>query len=166
MEKLAVAVSEIMKNKTNSAPETIKHILKVQNFIHKVTSLLVQRGIDHDASKLQNPEKREFDEFTSKLAGLTYGSEEYKQCLKDIKPALDHHYSNNRHHPEHFGDGINGMNLIDIIEMLCDWKAATLRHNNGSMKESLEINRKRFGMSDQMYDVLKNTIVFLGWDDK
>ena len=32
---------------------------------------------------------------------LTYGSDEYKACLTEMKPALDHHYAANRHHPEH-----------------------------------------------------------------
>jgi len=39
---------------------------------------------------------------TPKLAGSTYGSEEYKAFLGQMKPALDHHYAVNDHHPEHF----------------------------------------------------------------
>jgi hypothetical protein len=37
-----------------------------------------------------------------------------------MAPALKHHYENNRHHPEHFKNNIDDMNLIDLIEMLCD----------------------------------------------
>jgi hypothetical protein len=53
------------------------------------------------------------------------------------------------------------MNLIDLIEMLCDWKAATLRHKNGDIYESLEINSKRFKYDKQLKNIFKNTIDFI-----
>jgi hypothetical protein len=54
-----------------------------------------------------------------------------------------------------------GMNLIDLIEMLCDWKAATLRHNTGDIYKSLDINQKRFGYSDELKHLFKNTIIWI-----
>lgn len=162
-----MSLAKELKNtmqKYNSAPETVEHMQNVQKYIAKITSELIHRGMDHDASKLQPPEKEAFDKSTPKLKGLTYGSSEYKQSLLDIKPAIDHHNSVNRHHPEHFENGFSGMNLIDIIEMLCDWKAATLRHADGDILKSLEINKGRFQMSEQLYIILKNTIIDLGWD--
>lgn len=74
-----------------------------------------------------------------------------------MKPALEHHYANYRHHPEHFVDGVNDMNLIDLVEMICDWKASTLRHNDGNLLKSIEINAQRFGMSEQLTQILVNT---------
>ncbi len=53
--------------------------------------------------------------------------------------------------------GINDMTLIDIIEMFCDWKAASLRHADGDFLESLEYNRKRFNISEQLHDIFLNT---------
>jgi predicted RNA-binding Zn-ribbon protein involved in translation (DUF1610 family) len=53
---------------------------------------------------------------------------------------------------------LKGMNLADVVEMLCDWKAASLRHNNGDLEKSIEINRKRFGISDDLFCILKNTV--------
>ena len=55
------------------------------------------------------------------------------------------------------------MNLIDVIEMLCDWKAATMRHADGDIKKSIEINQKRFGYSDELKAILLNTIEFMHW---
>jgi hypothetical protein len=75
-----------------------------------------------------------------------------------MKVALDHHYSNNRHHPEYFENGINDMTLIDLIEMLCDWYAATQRHNDGDIFKSIEFNKTRFNMSDQLVSILTNTV--------
>jgi hypothetical protein len=83
--------------------------------------------------------------------------------LSDLKPTLDHHYANNSHHPEHFEKGINDMDLFDIVEMLADWKAATERHDNGDIHKSLEINKDRFHLSEQTYNILKNTIKNLNW---
>ena len=80
-----------------------------------------------------------------------------------MKIALDHHYANNSHHPEHYPNGVDGMNLFDLLEMLLDWKAATERHADGDIAKSLEINRGRFKLSDQTVAVLDNTIRFLGW---
>ena len=74
-----------------------------------------------------------------------------------MKPALDHHYANNRHHPEHFENGISDMNLIDLIEMICDWKSATARHSDGDIKRSIIINTNRFKLSDQLAKILSNT---------
>jgi len=147
----------------NSKLETIKHILRVKELLMEFREKLQQRGIDHDESKLQEPEKTGFDEMTSKLKNTTYGSTEYKHMLIDLKPTLDHHYTNNSHHPEHYEGGVNEMDLFDIVEMLMDWKASTERHEDGDIHKSLEINRERFKMSDQLYFIFKNTINNLNW---
>ena len=137
--------------------ETQKHIELVRKFIRLFTDKLTTRGVDHDRLKLKSPEVEIFTEFTPKLANTTYGSDEYKEFLEQMKPALEHHYANYRHHPEHFVDGVNDMNLIDLVEMICDWKASTLRHNDGNLLKSIEINTQRFGMSEQLTQILINT---------
>ena len=137
--------------------ETQKHIEKVRKYIRLITDKLTTRGVNHDAAKLQSPEVELFAEYTPKLATLEYGSEEYNQCLKELKPALDHHYATYRHHPEHFPNGINDMNLIDLCELIADWKAASERHNDGNLIKSIEINTKRFGIDDQLKQILLNT---------
>ncbi len=49
------------------------------------------------------------------------------------------------------------MNLIDLVEMLCDWKAASMRHHDGNIRRSIEINGDRFGLSPQLVRILENT---------
>ena len=116
----------------------------------------------HDYDKIHNDkEKAMFDEYTPKLKHCTYGSEEYKSFLAGLKPSLDIHYANNRHHPEHFENGIRGMNILDVLEMFCDWKASSERHADGDIYKSIEINQKRFGYSDDLKSILKNTADFL-----
>jgi hypothetical protein len=137
--------------------DTFRHIERVRNLLTVCTIEILMRGAKHDQSKLVSPEVEYFTEYTPKLAACTYGSDEYKGYLQAIKPALDHHYANNRHHPEHHKDGVNDMNLIDILEMLCDWKAASERHNDGNIRKSIEINANRFGLSPQLTRILENT---------
>lgn len=138
--------------------KTMRHIETVRNYLAMVIQEFLERSVKHDQSKLQTPEVEIFEIYTPKLRDCTYGSDEYKGYMKEMKVAIDHHNKNNSHHPEHYEDGINGMNLFDLIEMLCDWKSAGLRHNDGDIYKSLEINKKRFGVDDQLFKVLKNTV--------
>lgn len=136
---------------------TMKHIESVRKYIRLFTDKLTKRAVEHDRLKLESPEVEIFAEFTPKLANSTYGSEEYNDFLKGMNVALQHHYANYRHHPEHFDKGINDMNLVDIVEMLCDWKASSLRQNDGNLLKSIEINAKRFGYDDQLKQIFINT---------
>lgn len=47
--------------------------------------------------------------------------------------------------------------------MLCDWKAATERHDDGDIAKSLDHNEMRFKIDPGLKKVLKNTIVEFGW---
>lgn len=137
--------------------DTMRHIERVRNLLNHMAFQLLDRGRLHDQSKLDRPEVEAFTEYTSKLATCTYGSAEYESYRKAMKPALDHHYANNRHHPEHFKGGIEDMNLIDMLEMICDWKAASERHNDGNIRKSIENNADRFGISPQLVRIMENT---------
>lgn len=141
--------------------ETIDHIDNVKSYIFRVIGLLVDRAKDHDKTKLKEPELSYFLEWTPKLGGSTYGSPEYQEFLKNLKPALDHHYAENPHHPEHHKNGIDGMNLVDLIEMIGDWVSASKRHVSGDPYKSIEINTKRFNLSPQLVNILKNTVKLL-----
>ena len=145
--------------------ETQKHIEAVRKYIRFMIDKIDLRGVKHDASKLESPEVELFAEQTPKLTALTYGTEEYQASLDALKPALDHHYASNRHHPEHFVNGINDMTLVDILEMFCDWKASTLRQNDGNLLKSIETNAERFSMDGQLKQILMNTARMLDEHD-
>jgi hypothetical protein len=150
----------------DSRQDTLQHIEQVRIFLARVFDDLMSRAIYHDASKLKSPEKEVFDEFTPKLKASTYGSEEYEGCLQAMGEALKHHYAKNSHHPEHWPNGIRDMSLVDLLEMLCDWKAATLRHANGDIRRSIEQNQQRFGYSDELKGILLNTLPLLEQEDR
>lgn len=150
----------------DSTADTLKHAQRVAVLMGQPIGELLVRSMEHDRSKTQEPELSVFNEFTPKLKTSTYGSGEYKGFLAAMGAALDHHYRANRHHPEHFTDGIDGMTLVDLIEMLADWKAATERHDDGSLDRSLNIQAERFGISPQLARVLHNTASWFGWLDQ
>lgn len=147
----------------DSRPETEKHAQRVAALLEEARGALWYRGQHHDDSKMEAPELEVFDEYTPKLKDSTYGTDEYYEFLAEMRPALDHHYAENRHHPEHYTDGINGMNLIDLMEMLADWKAASERHDDGSIIRSMALNTVRFTIDSQLERILMNTLVYLKW---
>jgi hypothetical protein len=163
----------------DSRPDTWDHIDKVRGYLKVVISKLQQRADDHDQSKLSSPEVEIFDEFTPKLADVEYGSEEYESFRVSMDAALEHHYAANSHHPEHYSRGIEGMSLLDLLEMIVDWKAASERHNrppapaspgranapeyDSSIVRSVRINQERFGYSDELKAILLNTVREMGW---
>lgn len=150
-----------MSIKENSLFKAMRHIETVRNYLNKIIRELLTRQEMHDQSKLQSPEMELFDIMTPKLRGVTYGSPEYKACMKELSVAIEHHNANNRHHPEHFYNGIKDMTLVDLIEMLCDWKSSSLRHNDGNILKSIDINQARFNYSDELKQILKNTAMWL-----
>ena len=153
----------------NSSKDTKKHIKTVRRMIWIFVKALFKRALKHDASKLQSMEKETFDIYTPKLKNCTYGSDEYKEFLKEMDTALQNHYFHNPHHPEHHlmfpehncgvtHSVLERMSLIDIVEMLMDWKAASMRHTDGDIMKSIDINQKRFSYSKEWSMVFKNTI--------
>lgn len=138
--------------------EALKHIHKVRAFLYQMIEELDKRARLHDLSKLESPEAEMYGEFTEELAKVEYGTPEYKILLEKVRPAVAHHYANNRHHIEFHAQGVDDMDLIDILEMLVDWKAATERNKNGNIRKSLEINYKRYNISEQLNNILRNTI--------
>lgn len=124
--------------------------------------VLKTRAKVHDASKLLPPEKEIFDEYTPKLKEFNFGSEEYKVALEKMGEGLKHHYQENRHHPEHFENGIDGMCMWDLVEMLADWMAAA------SVKDShidMDYLQNRFNLSPQLRNIIENTLREADFDD-
>ena len=151
-------MSTISRKQATATCETYKHIGEVRRNIDVVIHKLLDRATNHDKSKLESPEVEIFGENTEQLSQVAYGTPEYDECKARVQVAIDHHYANNSHHPEFHKDGINGMNLLDIIEMLCDWKAATKRNKNGNIRKSIEVNAARFGIDPQLVAILENTV--------
>lgn len=146
------------KNNYDSRADTLIHIKRVNELLGMCSRELIRRGNIHDNSKLVSPEKEEFDRLTPILKELQFGSKEYQESLNELNIALKHHYENNSHHPQHYNNGVDGMDLFDILEMFMDWKAASERTKDGNILKSIEINKERFKISEQLTNIFKNTV--------
>lgn len=153
-----------MELEYDSTIDTCLHIERVRIYLREYMADLSLRAANHDRSKLGSPEKEYFDKYTPRLAKLTYGTPEYTQNIQDLKPALEHHYKVNDHHPQFHENGINGMNLLSLVEMFADWKAAGERGKDGNIYKSIEINAERYGISKQLKQILINTAKYLGYE--
>ena len=141
--------------------ETSKHKAWVAWYILKACRALIARAVKHDLSKYSKHEAPYFEKALPSLRGLEYGSDEYMAAIESLGPALQHHYKDNTHHPEHWG-GIEEMSPLDLIEMLCDWKAATKRHATGNFGKSLEVNEGRFNYSSAHANAFRNAAREIG----
>ena len=144
--------------------DIIDHIAVVEHYLYEVVHELRARAAAHDASKLQEPELSGYVGLSEAVCGVEYGTPEYKAVLESFGNVIRHHYQHNSHHPEYYPGGVNDMSLLDVIEMMADWRAAVDRAADGDMQKSMEISKKRFGISDQLYSILVNTVRELGWD--
>ena len=141
----------------DSRADTLAHIVLVRDHLDSFIAEMLKRGARHDASKLTPAEKPTFDRVAPLLGGVSYGSAEYQALLEQAKPALQHHYAHNSHHPEHYGErGIAGMDLFDVVEMICDWMASARRHPSDGVK--LGYNVDLFGIEPQLASILANTL--------
>ena len=172
----------------------VKHISRVRDYLLEFQERLHKRGQEHDFSKLSKEELPYFEKYTPFQKTCKYGSDEYKKFLEELSPALDHHYKNNRHHPEHYifyecagcfekyyqtpavcsqcgysifqkRTDISQMSLVDLVEMFCDWIAAGEQHEDGGdIIRSIEINQERFGYTDELKRILINTANYIKKD--
>lgn len=145
--------------------DTREHIRAVQNNLSLIIEDLVERHDDHDRSKMVEPELFGFAAMNAdaRLKDLTYGSPEYRAVLKEHRPTIDHHYQTNDHHPEHYPNGIAGMTLGALCEMLADWEASSHRMKDGDLRLSILHNADRFGYDAVLAQILINTAVEFGW---
>lgn len=130
----------------------------------QISDHLRTRASIHDASKLVSPERLHFERANLELGKHEYGTPEYNASReKHLGTALNHHWKNNRHHPEHYAGGIFDMCLLDVIEMLCDWKAATEREQGAAIDVSITKNTKRYDLTTATAKVFTNTVRWMEW---
>lgn len=151
---------DVVKDK--SALATIESILKHKASVKTKLMFLVheleKRAENHDNSKLQQPEAGYLIAM-DKEGRKKYGSKEYFEKMKRWEKFFKHHYENNRHHPDHFQNGVDGMNLIDLCEYVVD---IISYYDNMHVEDAIQtINEQkdRFKLDEQLTQILKNTLL-------
>jgi hypothetical protein len=141
----------------DSRADTLAHIHHVRDNIDAFVREMLRRGRAHDASKFSAAEKPALDEALPLLDGVAYGSPDYQAVVDRVAPALEHHFLHNSHHPEHYGnEGVAGMDLFDVVEMVCDWMAAARRNPGDGVR--LGYNVEKFGIEPQLASIIANTL--------
>lgn len=146
---------------------TVKHIERVQHLLADICAAFRARAFAHDKSKFEDIELIPLARMQALIEAegqAPYGSAEYKRRTALLGPMIEHHHANNSHHPEHYKAGIAGMDLLDLIEMVCDWKAASERGGDDAVGLTYSITK--FGIGPQLASILKNTFDRQGWATK
>lgn len=141
----------------DSTRDTDIHKDNIQ-YVWSIIKKYMQYKIDHhDDSKYMDPEKPVYDKYIPLLRKYKYGTPEYKKVREEMeRDGLTHHYAANRHHPEHFEDGIAGMDLFDFLEHVVDCYASSLVSDT-SFRDGLEKNAERFGYPEELLSILRHT---------
>jgi hypothetical protein len=141
----------------DSRADSLAHIHHVRDNIGVFVAEMLRRGRDHDASKFSDTEKPVLDEVLPLLEGVAYGSPAWEEVVNRAGEALAHHYRHNSHHPEHYGNqGVAGMDLFDVVEMVCDWMAAARRNPADGVK--VGYNVRKFDIEPQLASIIENTL--------
>ena len=134
----------------------IVHKFWVLKYITRFVFQIIGKGLVHDLSKFHKDEFFKLSKVYPELFNVKYGTKEYEQLLKDLKLPLLHHYKCNRHHLEYFSNNIRGMNLLDLIELYCDWLSSIRKNKNGDIFKSINYNVRRFKISNDLKAILTN----------
>ena len=131
--------------------ENVRHVWEM------VRMIMEEKIQVHDNSKYMSPERECYDKYIPMLRETKYGTAEYYEVRKKMaEEGLNYHYSANRHHPEHFANGIEGMDLFDFLEHVIDCYAASMV-SDISYKDGIDSNANRFGYPPELVSILKNT---------
>lgn len=131
------------------------HQQKVQKNAHLLCSELIKRADEHDKSKLEEPELTGWEEM-DKEPRYEYGTEEYFEKQERYRWVFQHHYLNNKHHPEYWRGFLCDMDLIDVLEMICDWASFDYMTYTDAI-EIIEQQMDRFGFNGLLKSLILNT---------
>lgn len=143
---------------------THEHIARVRQLLGEFAIEMIRRGDRHDKSKFDpielEPLQRMQDLIDSE-GPAKFGTDEYKRRTNLLGEMISHHRANNSHHPEHYPNGIRGMDLFDLVEMFFDWKTASER--NGDTRMNLVAASEKYGIEEPLFSILLNTAERLGY---
>lgn len=134
-----------------------EHQQQVGGVMLKVISELMTRALTHDSSKFTTQQLKDNlitlpDKWKIQAAGHGYHSPQQKEHRQKFAPEIDRHRSAHPHHPEHFGNDVNKMDLIDLLEMLCDWYVSA-----PDIDQSIGENSGDYNIDPHIRQLLENT---------
>lgn len=141
---------------------THRHIARVRELLAMFAIEMIQRGDVHDKSKFTDAEivpLAKMQKLIDEEGPAQFGTPEYAKRTAMLSGMIEHHRANNSHHPEHYENGVNGMDLFDVVEMFFDWKAASERNGDSSMRLAEACDK--YKITGPLREVLFNTALRL-----
>jgi hypothetical protein len=143
-----------MNEETKTLVTMLNHQGQVKARLGTLAHELEKRADLHDLSKFKPDEFEGFVEINQVARKYPFGSPEYNASILGNN-TVELHFSRNRHHPEYHSNGIRDMNLIDFIEMVIDWLAATATYGTGTFEDALQKQVQRFDLQpNEIYLIL------------
>lgn len=169
----------------------LRHVTELRSALLRVQQDLEARAVRHDVSKFSPEEFPGFARINSTARKHPYGSEEYRAAIRAEKDTVDRHQRGNSHHPEYHEarvredlrrttsespgpglkwvvpveiEGVDVMPWLDVIEMVCDWWAATQTYGTTPWKEVLEKQKARWNWSLEHWWLIGQVAAFLSGD--
>lgn len=133
-----------MKRELETLLTMLRHQAVVAAYMRRVAHALLEAADIHDLSKFAPDEFPGFVYFSSIARMHAFGSPAYNKAMSDNNGVIELHYSRNSHHPEHHERGVKDMGLVDLVEMVADWQAASDVYGKTPFEDGLEILRERF----------------------
>lgn len=125
-----------------------RHRCIVSATLRAIAYELMRRADLHDQSKLSLDEFEGFTKINMVARENEYGSDEYYAALRAVEPnPIPLHYSRNDHHPE-YHKKISDMEFPELVEMVCDWHAASIAYGKTSFQASLTASFDRWPFSE------------------
>lgn len=145
-----------------SAVKTINNILdhkkKVKDRMLFLAKEIIKRAEEHDDSKLKPPEINWLIEM-DKEPKVEYGTPEYFEKIKKWDKFFKHHYKNNNHHPAHYNEqGVYGMTIVDLVEMMCDVISYIKELHVYQASNIIKEQKERFDIDEGIAQILINTL--------
>lgn len=161
-----------------------RHRIAVRRALQRVIHELDRRALVHDESKYTADELPGFVRINRVAREHPYGSEEYRASLKgEMCTAI--HQKHNSHHPEsHIGGyeelsesarsnpmtvaqdacenvGPWRMGWLDIVEMVCDWWAATQTYGTTPWEDVLRRQKERWNWTGSQWWLIRQVADWL-----
>lgn len=120
---------------------------------------------NHDKSKYTESEWTPYIDFFYPEEGKTS-----EDARKEFDYACLHHYHHNPHHWNHWilnddenkeNDKVLDMDLIYIIEMLCDWHSFSLKNPESTAFSWWEKNKENMNMTDNTIELVNKYIQYV-----
>lgn len=129
-----------------SAEKLCQYLLQEKAFEH--AKMLMERAKVHDNSKMSSLD--EMHALSRIINDKTTLKDPNRQLGPIQKDAIELHWKNNTHHPEHFASPID-MSKLDIMEMCCDWHARSTQYHTDFLMFVKTQQEKRFHFPDWMF---------------